>query len=39
LGEPLPLWKLMAAGLVLSGLGLNLLWPWWMQRRARQPIR
>jgi O-acetylserine/cysteine efflux transporter len=39
LGEPLPLWKLMAAGLVLSGLGLNLLWPWWMRRRARQPIR
>jgi O-acetylserine/cysteine efflux transporter len=27
LGEPLPLWKLGAAALVLSGLALNLLWP------------
>jgi O-acetylserine/cysteine efflux transporter len=39
LGEPLPLWKLMAAGLVLSGLALNLLWPWWMQRRLSKPSR
>lgn len=39
LGEPLPPWKLMAAGLVLSGLGLNLLWPWWMQRRLREPAQ
>lgn len=38
LGEPLPLWKLMAAGLVLSGLALNLLWPWWMQRRMSEPV-
>jgi O-acetylserine/cysteine efflux transporter len=37
LGEALPLWKLMAAGLVLSGLALNLLWPWWMQRRLSKP--
>ena len=27
LGEPLPLWKLGAAALVMSGLALNLLWP------------
>jgi len=33
LGEPLPLWKLAAASLVLSGLALNLLWPWWLRRR------
>jgi O-acetylserine/cysteine efflux transporter len=37
LGEPLPMWKLMAAGLVLSGLALNLLWPWWRQRRLSEP--
>jgi len=27
LGESLPGWKLLAAGLVLGGLALNLLWP------------
>ena len=27
LGEPLPLWKIAAAALVLSGLALNMLWP------------
>jgi O-acetylserine/cysteine efflux transporter len=27
LGEPLPAWKLVAAALVMGGLGLNLLWP------------
>lgn len=27
LAEPLPLWKLAAAGLVLAGLALNLFWP------------
>jgi len=27
LHEPLPLWKLAAAGLVLAGLALNLFWP------------
>jgi len=27
LAEPLPAWKLGAAGLVLAGLALNLLWP------------
>jgi len=37
LGEPLPGWKLLAAALVLSGLALNLLWPWWRQRRMRRP--
>ena len=35
LNEGLPAWKLIAAALVLSGLALNLLWPWWMQRRKR----
>lgn len=35
LREPLPLWKLAAAALVLSGLALNLLWPWWRRRRNR----
>jgi len=33
LGESLPLWKLLAAALVLAGLALNLLWPWWVKRR------
>jgi len=32
LGESLPSWKLIAAGLVMAGLALNLLWPRW--RRA-----
>jgi O-acetylserine/cysteine efflux transporter len=27
LGEPLPVWKFVAAGLVISGLALNVLWP------------
>ncbi|ATE64557.1 EamA family transporter [Rhizorhabdus dicambivorans] len=27
LGEPLPLWKLAAAALVIGGLALNVLWP------------
>ena len=27
LGEALPAWKLAAAGLVMAGLTLNLLWP------------
>jgi O-acetylserine/cysteine efflux transporter len=27
LGEPLPGWKLLAAALVMSGLGIGLLWP------------
>ncbi|MBK9520937.1 MAG: EamA family transporter [Rhodocyclaceae bacterium] len=29
LAEALPTWKLIAAGLVMSGLALNLLWPYW----------
>lgn len=32
LGEPLPAWKLAAAALVMGGLALNLLWPWWRKR-------
>ena len=27
LAEPLPPWKLLAAGLIMAGLALNLLWP------------
>ncbi|WP_216222196.1 EamA family transporter [Polynucleobacter sp. UK-Kesae-W10] len=27
LGEPLPLWKILAAGLVIAGLIVNLFWP------------
>jgi O-acetylserine/cysteine efflux transporter len=34
LGEPLSDWKLVAAGLVLSGLALNTLWPMWRRRAA-----
>jgi O-acetylserine/cysteine efflux transporter len=32
LGESLPGWKLGAAALVMAGLALNLLWPWWVRR-------
>ena len=32
LGESLPAWKLMAAALVMGGLGVNLLWPKLRQR-------
>ncbi len=32
LGESLPGWKLSAAALVMVGLALNLLWPWWVRR-------
>lgn len=35
LGEPLPAWKLVAAGLVISGLALNLLWPLVPRMRSR----
>ncbi|MCZ2405123.1 MAG: EamA family transporter [Burkholderiales bacterium] len=34
LHEPLPGWKLLAAGLVIGGLALNLLWPRLRQRLA-----
>jgi O-acetylserine/cysteine efflux transporter len=34
LAEPLPAWKLIAAGLVMTGLALNVLWPHWQSRRA-----
>lgn len=36
LHEGLPLWKLAAAALVLSGLAINLLWPRWRLRFARR---
>ncbi len=35
LGESLPGWKLLAAALVMAGLALNLLWPWWRKRIQR----
>ena len=34
LSEPLPGWKLQAAGLVMAGLALNILWPRWQARRS-----
>ena len=34
LGESLAVWKVTAAGLVLSGLALNTLWPMLQRRRA-----
>ena len=36
LGEPLPAWKLSAAGLVMAGLAVNLLWPLWRGRRGHE---
>ena len=35
LAEPLPAWKLIAAGLVMTGLALNVLWPHWQARQHR----
>jgi O-acetylserine/cysteine efflux transporter len=32
LAEPLPAWKLIAAGLVMTGLAMNVLWPRWRAR-------
>ncbi|CAH1662939.1 putative amino-acid metabolite efflux pump [Hyphomicrobiales bacterium] len=38
LGEPLPAWKFLAAGLVMSGLCINILWPRFAAiRAARHP--
>ncbi len=34
LGEPLPLWKVIAVLLVLAGLAVNLLWPRWQRGRG-----
>ena len=36
LSEPLPLWKIMAAGLVITGLVINLFWPNIEQRLKRR---
>lgn len=36
LGEPLPAWKLMAAGLVMGGLALNVLWPHWQSHQSSE---
>jgi O-acetylserine/cysteine efflux transporter len=37
IGESLPLWKLVAAALVLAALALNLFWPRWVRVWAREP--
>jgi O-acetylserine/cysteine efflux transporter len=37
LSEPLPLWKLAAAGLVMGGLAINLFWPMLRRVLARRP--
>lgn len=34
LGEPMPEWKIIAAGLVMAGLALNLFWPMFANRRS-----
>ena len=34
LGEPMPGWKIIAAGLVMAGLALNLFWPMFANRRS-----
>jgi O-acetylserine/cysteine efflux transporter len=34
LGEPMPEWKIIAAGLVMAGLALNLFWPIFANRRS-----
>lgn len=34
LGEPMPGWKIIAAGLVMTGLALNLFWPIFANRRS-----
>ncbi len=39
LGEPLPLWKIAAAALVMAGLALNLLWPKFRALMARSQIQ
>ncbi|MEA9598492.1 EamA family transporter [Polynucleobacter sp. AP-Sanab-80-C2] len=33
LSEPLPLWKIFAAGIVILGLMVNLFWPYWKTQR------
>ena len=35
LGEPLPPWKLTAAGLIIAGLALNVFYPRWREARPR----
>jgi O-acetylserine/cysteine efflux transporter len=34
LAEPLQLWKLSAAALVMGGLALNVFWPYWQARKS-----
>ncbi|MES2423449.1 MAG: EamA family transporter [Pseudomonadota bacterium] len=38
LGEALPGWKLGAAALVLAGLLINVLWPYWHASRQKPPF-
>jgi len=37
LSEPLPLWKILAAGLVITGLVINLFWPS-LEKWFRKPV-
>jgi O-acetylserine/cysteine efflux transporter len=37
LAEPMPPWKLLAAGLVIGGLALNTYWPWLRLRFVASP--
>jgi O-acetylserine/cysteine efflux transporter len=37
LGEAVQGWKLLAAALVMAGLSVSLLWPWWRARRRAAP--
>lgn len=37
LGEPLPVWKLAAAALVMAGLAVNIFWPMVSRRRLAPP--
>lgn len=36
LGEPLPVWKLTAASLIMAGLAVNILWPKWIAKKTKQ---
>ena len=37
MAEPMPMWKLAATALIMSGLALNLLWPLVAARFAPRP--
>lgn len=39
LGEPLPMWKIVAAAAVMAGLLINFAWPAWTRRGRTEPIK